>query len=47
MCPALGPAKKSHHLHRDAGHDDLFEGPAWTTESYPLVREVIRTSDRR
>ena len=34
-------------LQRGAGHDDPFEGPTWATEILPLVREVIRTSDRR
>ncbi len=47
LCPGLGPAKKRHHLQRGAGHNDLFEGPTWATEIYPLVREVIRTSDQR
>ena len=44
LCPALGPAKKRHHLQRGAGHDDLFEGPTWATEILPLVREVICSS---
>jgi poly-beta-hydroxyalkanoate depolymerase len=34
-------------LQRGAGHDDPFEGPTWTTEILPLVREVIRTRDQR
>ena len=45
LCPALGPTQKRHHLQRGAGHDDLFEGPAWAAEILPLVREVIRSSD--
>jgi poly(3-hydroxybutyrate) depolymerase len=47
LCSGLGPALKRHHLQPGAGHDDLFEGPVWATEIYPLVREVIRASDRR
>ncbi len=45
LCPALSSAKKCHHLQRDAGHDDLFEGPTWATQILPLVRKVIRASD--
>ena len=47
LCPNIGAALKRHHLQRGAGHDDLFEGPTWATEILPLVREVIRASDRR
>jgi poly(3-hydroxybutyrate) depolymerase len=47
LCPALGPARKQHHLQPGAGHDDLFEGPTWAAEIYPTVREIIRASDRR
>jgi len=45
LCPNLGAAKKRHHLQRDAGHDDLFEGPTWAAEVYPLVRDAIRSAD--
>ena len=45
LCPALGPEKKRHHLQRGAGHDDLFEGPTWAAEIYPVVRGVIRSND--
>ena len=45
LCPALGPTKKRHHLHRGAGHDDLFEGPAWAAEILPLVQDVIRSNN--
>ncbi len=45
LCRSLGPEKKQHHLQAGARHDDLFEGPIWTAEIYPVVREVIRASD--
>jgi poly(3-hydroxybutyrate) depolymerase len=47
LCSALGPGKKRHRLQRGAGHDDLFGGPTWAAEIYPLIREVIRTSGQR
>jgi poly(3-hydroxybutyrate) depolymerase len=43
LCSGLGPALKRHHLQPGAGHDDLFEGPVWEKQIYPLVRQVIRT----
>ena len=45
LCRNLGPGKKRHHLQAGARHDDLFEGPIWTAQVYPVVREVIRSSD--
>ncbi len=45
LCAALRPEEKRHRLQRGAGHDDLFEGPTWATEIYPLVREVVRAGD--
>jgi poly(3-hydroxybutyrate) depolymerase len=45
LCPNLGAAKKRHHLQAGARHDDLFEGPIWTAQVYPVVREVIRSND--
>lgn len=45
LCSALGPGRKRHHLQRDAGHDDLFEGPTWATEILPLVQRVVRSND--
>ena len=45
LCPNLGPEKKRHRVQPGARHDDLFEGPIWTAQVYPVVREVIRSSD--
>jgi poly(3-hydroxybutyrate) depolymerase len=45
LCRNLGPEKKRHHVQPGARHDDLFEGPIWTAQVYPVVREVIRSSD--
>ena len=45
LCPALSPDSKRHHLQPGAQHDDLFEGPHWAEEIYPVVRKVIRSGD--
>ena len=45
LCRNLGPEKKRHHVQPGARHDDLFEGPIWTAQVYPVVREAIRSSD--
>ena len=45
LCRNLGPEKKRHHVQPGARHDDLFEGPVWTAQVYPVVRDVIRSND--
>ena len=45
LCQNLGAEKKRHHVQPGARHDDLFEGPIWTAQVYPVVREVIRSND--
>ena len=45
LCRDLGPGKKRHQVQPGARHDDLFEGPIWTAQVYPVVREVIRSND--
>ena len=45
LCRDLGPEKKRHHVQPGARHDDLFEGPIWAAQVYPVVREVIRSND--
>jgi poly(3-hydroxybutyrate) depolymerase len=44
LCSALDRGRKRHHLQPGAGHDELFDGPTWATQVYPVVREVIRSS---
>ena len=45
LCWDLEPEKKRHHVQPGARHDDLFEGPIWTAQVYPVVREAIRSND--
>ncbi len=45
LCPALGPAKKRHHLQQGRATTTTSRGPTWAAEILPLVREAIRSSD--
>ncbi|WP_165982675.1 polyhydroxyalkanoate depolymerase [Dankookia rubra] len=45
LCRGLPAAARHHHLQPGAGHDALFEGPAWEAEICPLVARVIRAAD--
>jgi poly(3-hydroxybutyrate) depolymerase len=42
LCTSLDAAMKRYHLQPGAGHETLFEGPAWKKQIYPLVRDLIR-----
>ncbi|NOG71753.1 polyhydroxyalkanoate depolymerase [Roseicella sp. DB1501] len=42
LCSGLPAGLRQHHLQPGAGHDTLFEGPAWRAEICPLVAALIR-----
>ncbi|MFC7476392.1 polyhydroxyalkanoate depolymerase [Dankookia sp. GCM10030260] len=42
LCRGVPAAARYHHLQPGAGHDALFEGPAWEAAICPLVAGVIR-----
>ncbi len=42
LCRGLPAGLRRRHLQPGAGHDALFEGPAWEREICPVVREFIR-----
>ncbi|WP_431267093.1 polyhydroxyalkanoate depolymerase [Dankookia sp. P2] len=44
LCRGLPQGARHHHLQPGAGHDALFEGPAWEAEIRPLVARVIRAA---
>ena len=44
LCRNLRPTLKRHHLQTGVGHYGVFNGRRWANEIYPLVREVIQTS---
>jgi len=43
LCRSLPDAKKLHHLQMGVGHYGVFNGRRWQSETYPLVRDFIRT----
>jgi polyhydroxyalkanoate depolymerase len=45
LCSGLRPHLKRHHLQLGVGHYGIFSGRRWETQVYPLVKNVILTSD--
>ena len=43
--PASAPLRKRHHLQPGVGHYGVFSGRRWDTQIYPIVRNVIESSD--
>lgn len=42
LCQGISARHKRHVTARQCGHYDLFSGPHWRTEIYPIVRDLIR-----
>lgn len=42
LCSGLPEEMKTYHLQADVGHYGVFNGRRWTSEIYPLVRDVIQ-----
>jgi polyhydroxyalkanoate depolymerase len=45
LCSGLRPYLKRHHLQPGVGHYGVFSGSRWTSQIYPLVRNVILASE--
>jgi len=45
LCTSIRPALKRHHLQPSVGHYGVFSGSRWNNQIYPLVRNVILSSD--
>jgi poly(3-hydroxybutyrate) depolymerase len=45
LCPSIKPFRKKHHLQPGVGHYGVFSGKRWEGQIYPLVRNVILSSD--
>ncbi len=45
LCTAIRPALKRHHLQPGVGHYGVFSGSRWNSQIYPLVRNVILSTD--
>ena len=43
LCHNLPPTMKQHHLQPQVGHYGVFHGRRWQSETYPMVREFIRS----
>jgi polyhydroxyalkanoate depolymerase len=46
LCSGLPPHLKYHYVQTGVGHYGVFAGRHWATQIYPLVRDVIRSSER-
>lgn len=45
LCTSIRPALKRHHLQPGVGHYGVFSGSRWNSQIYPLVRNVILSTD--
>jgi polyhydroxyalkanoate depolymerase len=45
LCTGLRPYLKRHHLQAGVGHFGVFSGRRWETQIYPLVRNLMLTSE--
>ena len=47
LCSGLRPYLKRHHMQAGVGHYGVFSGQRWTSQIYPILKNVIfRASDR-
>jgi poly(3-hydroxybutyrate) depolymerase len=44
LCTGVRPNRKRHHLQPGVGHYGVFSGRKWSTQIYPLLRNVILSS---
>jgi poly(3-hydroxybutyrate) depolymerase len=45
LCTGIRPYRKRHHLQPGVGHYGVFSGRRWTQSVYPMVRNLILSSD--
>ena len=45
LCSGLRPYLKRHHMQVGAGHYGVFSGRRWETQVYPILKNVILSSD--
>src|SRR6266852_3773118 len=45
LCSGLRPYLKRHHMQPGVGHYGVFSGNRWTSQIYPLVKNVILASE--
>ena len=44
LCASLKPFMRTHHIQAGVGHYGVFSGQRWANHIYPVVRDVIHTS---
>src|SRR3954451_9518517 len=45
LCSSIRPYRKRHHMQPGVGHYGVFSGKKWETQIYPLLKNVILSSD--
>ena len=45
LCSKLRPYLKRHHMQAGVGHYGVFSGKRWETQIYPILKNVILSSD--
>jgi poly(3-hydroxybutyrate) depolymerase len=45
LCSGLRPYRKRHHMQAGVGHYGVFSGKRWENQIYPLVKNVILSSE--
>ncbi|HMA71928.1 MAG TPA: polyhydroxyalkanoate depolymerase [Xanthobacteraceae bacterium] len=45
LCGGLRPYLRRHHMQAGAGHYGVFSGQRWTNQIYPILRNVILSSE--
>ena len=45
LCSGLRPYRKRHHLQAGVGHYGVFSGNRWTNQIYPILKNVILSSE--
>jgi polyhydroxyalkanoate depolymerase len=45
LCSGLRPYRKRHHMQAGVGHYGVFSGRRWESQIYPLVKNVILSSE--
>jgi poly(3-hydroxybutyrate) depolymerase len=45
LCSGLRPYRKRHHIQAGVGHYGVFSGKRWENQIYPLVKNVILSSE--
>jgi polyhydroxyalkanoate depolymerase len=45
LCTSIRPYKKKHHMQAGVGHYGVFSGSSWTNQIYPILQNVVLSSD--